>query len=115
MTVLPSFSRILLLIPAATLALAAGGPAWAQRHDEPVRVAVGDLDFSSPRDVELFRRRVDEAARTLCRRESQQDFYEASACYRGIRRQCVRQLSDAQRRALLATSRTIRIWAGLVD
>jgi UrcA family protein len=108
------FSRILLPIAAACLLIAAG-PTWAQAADAPVRVVVGDLDFSSPRDVEMFKRRVDDAARTLCGRESQLDFHEASACYRGVRRQCVRQLSDAQRRALLAASSRIRIWAGLVD
>jgi UrcA family protein len=108
-------SRIPLLITAAILAIGCGGGAWAQHPDQPVRVVVGDLDFSNPRDIERFKRRVDDAARTLCGRDGQLDFYEANACYRGVRRQCVRELSDAQRRALLATSGRIRLWAGLID
>jgi hypothetical protein len=63
----------------------------------------------------VFKRRVDAAARALCGRESQLDFYETNACYRGVRRQCVRQLSREQRRALVTTAPGIRLWWGLVD
>lgn len=106
----------ILPISAAVLIIASGGVSWAQAApDEPVRIVVGDLDFSRARDVELFRRRVDQAAGPLCRREGQLDFYELNACYRGVRRQAVRHLSDDQRRALLATSSKIRMWSGTVD
>ncbi len=105
-------SRRILPIWAAVLITASGGASWAGPADVPVRVVIGDLDFSRVGDVELFRRRVDEAAGHLCGREGQLDFYERNACYRGVRRQSVRHLSDDQRRALLATSREIRMWSG---
>ena len=101
-------------VPAPLLAVIlsiSGGATWATPHpDDSVSVVVGDLNFSSARDVELFTRRVDKAARTLCTRRSQLDFYEMNACYRAVRRQCVRKLSDSQRRELLATSSKIRKW-----
>jgi UrcA family protein len=77
----------------------------AQPRSDAVHVVVGDLDFSSARDVARFASRVDTAARSLCRQQSQLDFLETGACYRWVRAQFVRQLSDAQRRQLLAASR----------
>lgn len=88
---------------AVIASLALGSFAWAAPHgDGPVRMSVGDLDFSNARDVELFNRRVDQAARTLCGREGQLDFFEANACRRGVRRRVARMLSDDQRRALFS-------------
>jgi UrcA family protein len=88
------------------------GPASsaAPQPDESVSVVVGDLDFSSPRDIDVFTRRVDKGARSLCRREGQLDFLEMNACLHAIRRQCLRQLTDGQRRELLAASSKIRMW-----
>jgi len=106
----------ILPISLAVLSIVSGDASWAQRTTGlPMRVVVGDLDFSRARDVELFKRRVDHAAGRVCGRESQLDFYEMNACYRGVRRQSLRQLSDDQRRALLATSSEIRMWSGGVD
>jgi UrcA family protein len=97
--------RVVGALLAALLALAGGSAARAApRLDEAVRVVIGDLDFSSARDIELFRRRVDQAARALCGRQGQLDFLETHACYRGVRDQFVRKLSDGQRRQLFAIS-----------
>jgi UrcA family protein len=105
--------RLLCPTLAAILAIASSDASRAaQRADNSARLVVGDLDFSSARDVELFRRRVDKVERSLCRRESQLDFLEMSACYRLVRDQCLRKLSDGQRRELLATSDRIRMWWG---
>jgi len=102
--------RFLCPMLAAILPIGSSASWAAPRVDEPVRVAVGDLDFSSARDVGLFRTRVDKAARSLCGRQSQLDFLEMNACYRAVRDQCVRKLSPAQRRELLATSSKIKVW-----
>ncbi|RYE60484.1 MAG: UrcA family protein, partial [Oxalobacteraceae bacterium] len=47
----------------AACSLAAAGAASAQT----VIISVGDLDLASPADVQVFRGRVNNAARTLCR------------------------------------------------
>jgi len=105
MTILGGSSRFLCASLSVILSLAAGDASRAApRPDGSVGVSVGDLDFSNARDVELFRRRVDRAARTLCGRQAQLDFLETNACYRGVRDQVVRKLADDQRRRLLATS-----------
>ena len=108
-----SSCRVLCVALSAAAAIASGAAASAQPAGVAVRVAIGDLDFSSARDVAVFRQRVDKAARSLCTRESQLDVLEMTACQRAIRAQCLRNLSDVQRRQLLATTGGVgRPWGG---
>ena len=97
------------ILAAAILAAAPAAVAAAAPSPESLRVAVADLDFANPDDVARFNARVETAARALCRREPQLDFLETGACRRAVRAQCLRQLTETQRRQLLAASDRIRL------
>ncbi len=98
-----------------SVSLLSAGAGAAERPDASVRVTVGDLDFSKARDVALFARRIDQAARTLCRPDDQLDFLERSACYRGVHERVLQALKAAQRRQLFAASGALGVGAGRAE
>ena len=102
---------IMSLTTVASLSLAAVpvlGLTQAAHAGEPqARVAVGDLNLSNPAQAAVFKVRVDNAAKTLCRAKIRNNTARLSygACTTEIRREVDYKLSASQRKALQVAAR----------
>ncbi len=100
---------------AATLALAAlpiSALTTVAHAQTPVRIAVSDLDLSSPAGAAAFDRRVRRAADDLC------GYNDAPAprspsCREAVRAEALEKLGEAQRRSLVTASAALSGRAGL--
>ena len=79
----------------AACSLAAAGAAAAQT----VSIPIGDLDLASPADVQVFRGRVNDAARTLCRPAAGAivALADRAGCERAVRQETMRNLPSPAR------------------
>lgn len=112
MATYPELSRVIGIMVGAMLIISASlSAARATARDEgSVHIVVGDLDFSNPHDLSVFRRRVKQAVGDACRRDGQLDFLELSACYRQVSDDIVDKLGNEDRTKLLKASRKTELW-----
>lgn len=83
-------NRLVAATAAVAVTLLAAGAASASDY----RVAVGDLDLSSPQDAATFDRRIQGVANTACVSGTSMDQLR---CRVAFRREVLSQLSDARR------------------
>ena len=95
----------------ASLSLAAIpvlGLTQAAHAAEPVaRIAVGDLNLSSPAQAAVFKARIDAGAEALCRAKARSNTLSMAFndCRIAVRRDVSRQLSNKQRQDLQLAAR----------
>ena len=102
---------IMSLTTVASISLAAipvlGLARAANAGELQARIAVSDLNLSSPAQAAVFQARVENAADTLCSAKARENSLNMSFndCQVSVQREVRRQLSNGQRKALQVAAR----------
>jgi len=108
---------IMSLTTVATLSLAAvpvlglTQAANASERDPSVTISVSDLNLSNPAQAAVFKARVAQAGKTLCRAKLRNNDLDMSfgQCQVEVQREAARQLSKPQRQALIQAKRATAV------